>query len=234
MIYKKIYSFTLAITGVLVFFVLPWMNELISPFIPSLAISFIEFFSAYGFFRLFTNFMLKTIDRSSVLKRMFFSSSYFEGMWVGYYVVPVDKKHVIFFKKIEQSVEKINLVVHAYHVNDGSFRGKWKNNGGIFIDHEEMELSYLYDFSAVNSFDTGKSNPNSSGTFVANYFRQGLFKSPHRLVGIASNFVTQDKFQVEMKKVYNVKEDDIEQLKKAAREFYISQVGANENGGVLD
>jgi hypothetical protein len=223
MFYKKICNIAISLTSIAVFLIWASLYDIDLSYFKNSCVQYliktlIGLVFAFGFFKMLVFAIIFLIEKSSRFKRCVFDSSYFEGIWVGYYIAPIDGRHVIFYQIIEQTTEHIQISVQAYHADDRSYRGNWKSIHMVFINPKEARLIYSYEFTGISQNE----QPVSRGLFEAD-FQKDAKKIPCRIEGNAFNFITKMRFKMDIKKESNnpvIENNDNKKLLDAAYEFY--------------
>jgi hypothetical protein len=181
----------------------------------------IGFISAFGFFSILASSIVYLLGKWRFLKKIIFSSTYFDGRWIGYYL-SADGTPVVFFQIIEQSIDSIHITTEAYHLNK-SYRCCWQSISEVSIDSRKSSFSYLYDVDVIYK------NEISRGLFTAHYYKKGrIIKTPCRIHGHAFNLTAPKKMRTHQVKesdkiTIDLKQDDINKLLEKAIMFYKSQ-----------
>ena len=222
MLYKKVCNFALFLTAIFVFFTWSWVSTInISMFNNKILQSIIEYLFryifAYGFFNIIVFVSVNILMRLKFIKRIIFGSSYFEGRWIGYYISPIHKTPVVFFKIITQTIERIYIKSYAYNMNDKSQIGTWHSNSEVTIDIEKSEISYFYEYIGVSE------NEQIHGIHRGGFFKKGILGNPFKINGYGYNFQSNTNIPTKIIKVDNtvvMKSDDDSKLLQKALQFY--------------
>ncbi|MCL2243661.1 MAG: hypothetical protein FWC03_04245 [Treponema sp.] len=225
MLHRKIYNIALIVTSIFVFFTWSLTNTINLPFFENRVILYlVNFASSFGFFKLFVIITTYILERITFVKKIIFGSSYFEGIWIGYYTSPTDGKTRIFFQIIDQTIDDVNIFSRSF-ILDKTYRGSWKSTNDVSINPKKSELSYMYEFDGVDTTD------HTHGMFIGSFCKKGILKTPFSMTGNAFNYYSKVKIRTELIKVSNStvlkdydKDYDKNKLLEKALKFYKDEV----------
>jgi len=228
MLYKRIYSIAVFLTSIFAFFIWWSLTDIVNDLIPSYILKFLVFTtSTFGFFKIFVSAMALFIERIQCAKKIILSSSYFEGIWVGYYYTPIDDKPVLFYQIITQTIECVDIETKAYNVEGMKERGFWKSIDKVYINPRNPKFSYQYYFDS-NSDES----MNTRGAFTATILHESEKLSiPCKMEGYAFNHYSRKKIEMKQIKVSDrtaIEHDKEEKLKQDALNFYNSSTNQKE------
>ncbi|MDR0437125.1 MAG: hypothetical protein LBH22_02345 [Bacteroidales bacterium] len=227
MYYKRICNIALFVTSIVVFYVWTTIGYLLgnvdeaslyglSKYSTQLLISFI---CAYGFFHFFVTLTIKVLEKSVIVKRIVFGSSYLEGTWVGYYFSPPNIP-VIFVQKIEQGTDHTHISSDSYHLDLG-FRCKWQSISEVSIDIKKSSLLYMYEVESIDK------KTRAHGLCVLEFLQKKysmIRRNPHRLSGYVFNTGTATRINILLVKISDdtciSSEEEQHKLILAALDFY--------------
>jgi hypothetical protein len=201
-----------------VFIIWSWTSSIDVPYIQNEIIQFIviyviNFISAFGFFSIFVSIARYLLEKPSVVKKKILGSSYFEGIWVGHYIGPGDKKPVIFYQIIEQAIDGAHISSYAYNVEDMSYRGSWEADF-VLIDPRRLALFfYPYQWTGLER----KADGQMKATSIQ---RKG---SPYRIDSNAFNMESKNLFRSEQIKISDkivMNDNDKNRILQRALKFY--------------
>lgn len=218
MFYKRIYSLSIAITSIFVYFI--WnltakieIQQIQSRALYHIVIWLMDFILAFGFFELVLKFITELLKRFHVVKRFVFGASYVEGIWAGYY--ENNRKIIYFVEQIEQDLEHTNVSGKGY-TEDYSCIGTWKSKS-VMINEREGTMECIYES------DDHDGNVIKKGTSYFTFNRRDGKSPPHSLRGYSIEIDNAVKIPSKEKKVCRLpnKKFHERELFEMARNMYL-------------
>jgi len=150
MIYKKIYSWSISLTALVSFGVWHLVSLIKNiPSIDSNLLIIIKFaigaFFTYGFFIGMVSLLGWLILKCKHIKKLFFGSSYIEGVWIGP-SISNDNEVVLIVQQIEQTADEVSIFGQTFEYNNGNpiFRSLWSSTGTSFDNiRHSLNLTYI-------------------------------------------------------------------------------------------
>lgn len=214
--YKRVYSLSVAITSVFVYFI--WgitakieIQQIQNIILHNIIILLMDFILAYGFFKIVLNFIVSIIEKFRIVKRYIFGASYIEGIWVGQY--EIDNELFYFVERIEQDLEHINVSGKGYN-EDSCCIGTWKSIS-VCINEKDGTMECIYESDDYEKSVISK----GSSYFVFN--RKNGKSPPHSLTGYSIEIDNPVKVQANEIKIYELpnKVSERELIEKAKNAY---------------
>jgi len=186
MINKRIYNWSIPFTGLVSFGV--WYLVRLIEFnkidgIWQLIINLgIGAFFSFGFFTGTVLVLNWLITKCKLLKKIFFSSYYIEGVWIGFSVT--ERGLTLMIQQIEQRVDDVSVYGQTFNYKNGipEFRHISKSTGTSFdYDKHSLYCTYISDkpkevnagFLNYQFINQGKKAPDKFWGYLANYNMNG-------------------------------------------------------------
>lgn len=195
-------SIALSLSTLIIFSLWEILNKIHDLF-PSLII-FTGLIISLSVYRLVVNLLAYLLDKSMIVKKFIYGSSYLEGTWIGFYIgVNGSVRYLI--ERHEQEFD--SLVIKGKSFDDNlNFHSMWTADA-VSIDVKKGELTYMYNVSALSDVS------NNVGIAIFNFERVNSQKAPTKLIGYSSDLHIAKKVKAMEIKVDN--DSDQELLKKA-------------------
>jgi len=104
-------------------------------------------FFSYGFFTGIVSLLYRLIEKFKFIKKLFFGSSYIEGVWLCF-GIPEDDRMILIVQQIEQTADEISVYGQKFDYNNGNpiYRGSIASTGATFdSDKHTLNLTYMSD-----------------------------------------------------------------------------------------
>jgi len=217
MIYKRIYNWSVFLTALASFGVWNLVNliETITGLDDSvlLIIKFVvgAFFS-YGFFTGIVSILYRLIEEFKPIKKLFFASSYIEGIWL---CSAITKENKLGFTvhQIEQTSDEISISGQKFDYNNGNPIpvGSLSSTGATF-DNKKHLLNFTYTSNTRERINAG---------FASFQFISRGKKAPDEFNGYNANYSTDEKRIIKSIKHYDFNNTpDLDEIVKEVRKFY--------------
>jgi hypothetical protein len=222
MIYKEIYKWSVFLTGLVSFLVwhvirfiyIPDVKEYLQ--IDDNLLIIIKFvigaFFSFGFFIGMVSLFGGIIEKFKFIKKLFFGSSYIEGVWLGFGSAKNDEI-VFLVLHIEQTSYGVSANGETFKYNDGNLilRGSWASTSATF-DNVTHTL--------IVTYGSNKTNEVNEGFSINNFFNQGK-KPPKEFLGYNTNFTISGKRTFIGKRFYDLeKRPDLKVITNDMMSFY--------------
>jgi len=220
MIYKRIYKWSIFLTALFSFGVWNLVN-LIKTIqgIDDNLLMLIKFgvgaFFSYGFFIVIVSLLYRLIEKFKYIKKLFFASSYIEGVWLCL-GIPENDKIVLIVQQIEQTSDEISIYGQKFDYNNGNpkYRGSVSSTGATFdSDKHILNSTYMSD----------KENGINAGFSSFQFINRGK-KAPDMYFGYKSNLGPHGKRSIIGKRYCDIdKMPDLNTIVKEVKRFYEDQ-----------
>lgn len=131
-----------------------------------------------GVYRLIYLLVSYLVNKFNFIKKIFFSSYYLEGTWVGFYI-GIKGKERFFIETFEQNLDILVIKGTAFDENK-KIHSFWTSES-INLDIEKGELSYQYKVRAT------KEKPDPTGIAYFSMNRENNRKPASMLIGYSSD-----------------------------------------------
>jgi hypothetical protein len=225
MIYKKIYKWSVFLTGLISFLVWHLIRVIKTTDIDGYlqlsenALIIIKFVIgacfSFGFFILIVSLFCWLIVKCKCIKRCFFGPSYIEGVWIGF-GTSEDGEIVLIIQKIEQTSDEISIHGQTFEYNNGNpiHRSLWSSTGTSF-DNSKHSLNFTYISNKMKEVNAG---------FCSHQFSNQGKKAPDMFFFFFANYGTHKKRFFMGKKYYDLENiPDLKVMINDAKFFYEDQ-----------
>ena len=172
-----------------------------------------------GVYRLIYLLVSYLVNKFNFIKKIFFSSYYLEGTWVGFYIGIKGKERYI-IETFEQNLDTLVIKGTAFDENK-KIHSFWTSES-INLDIEKGELSYQYKVRST------KEKPDPTGIAYFSMNRENNRKPANMLIGYSSDThlprkCTAIEYKLCDKTNYVLKDalEDAEKFYKSKKEFFI-------------
>ena len=219
MIYKKIYSWSIFLTALFSFEVWHLVNLIenipVNDHNLQIIIKFaVGAFFSFGFFIGMVSLFYLLIEKFKFIKKLFFASSYIEGVWLCF-GIPEDKKIVLIIQQIEQTPDKVSIYGQKFDYNNGNptFRGSISSTSASLDDDKHLlNSTYISD----------KKDKINAGFSSFQLISKGK-KAPDMFFGYSSNFSHGKRSAIGKRYCDYDKMPDLKEIVKEAKRFYEDQ-----------
>lgn len=134
----------------------------------------LSFVMSLTFYKILFKLFLFVCNKSHFVKRIILSDYYFEGLWIGYYIVENEVEY--YYEFFEQGLDELTIKGKFFDKN-GAYLGEWTILNPN-INTLDSKLTYYYEMNVVSSDDI------TLGYSRATIFYDKHHKA-HKLMGFA-------------------------------------------------
>ncbi|GHU44323.1 hypothetical protein FACS1894111_11400 [Clostridia bacterium] len=185
---KKINSISVTATAVIVFVTWKIIDDIDLSIIQNKSLQFIvkifiEAVFATGFFNLVIEGVTYLSNKVNWLKKIVLGSSYIDGVWVGFYRRSRKEgdplEPIIFYERVEQTVNLVSFTGRACYLKDWSFRSRYTGESVTFYN-ENSTIVYIFNANIPDAMQV-----TAFGNFTVDRFTKD--SAPYRMEGYCLN-----------------------------------------------
>jgi len=212
--YKKINNWSIFLTALVSYWIWYTINPVTilnnSIFQIPIKIAVSTVFS-FGFFSIIVPILSFVINKCKFIKKIFFSTNYIEGVWIGFFI---NKKGVaLTIQQIEQISDDVSIYGQTFKYNKGNpiFRSLFNSTGTSF-DYNKHTLYCTYLSDKLDGVNAG---------FLTYHFINQEKKAPDMFWGYLANYIYDGKMFFLCKKYHDIEQmPDLQSWINIAKDFY--------------